>query len=121
MQRGEWARLFEVCNANDDEASRTIAVIMSGYAPKNVWQFLDYVANLSSESRKQKRESVVTCCYIIGKIGQTDVKKSLSYLRQFLAEDPSIRDPALAALSNLWVLNPRTTSCHSFKLVNSQE
>ena len=110
FQRGEWARLFQVCGTNDDEASRTIAVIMVGYEPKSVWQFLDYVANLESEARQQKRESVATCCYIIAKIGQTNVPKSLLYLRQFLAEDSTMREPVSAALSNLWVLNSRITS-----------
>ena len=83
---------------------------MAGYEPKNVWQFLDNVANMKSEFRQQKSGSVLTCCYIIGKMGQTNVKKSLSYLRQFLVENPMMRDPVSAALSNLWVLNTRTTA-----------
>jgi hypothetical protein len=110
MQRHEWVRLFEACRTDDDEASRTFAVIMAGYEPKNVWQFLDSVANTKSEFRQQKSGSVLTCCYIIGKMGQTNVKKSLSYLRQFLVENPLMRDPVSAALSNLWVLNTRTTA-----------
>ncbi|MHB2037487.1 MAG: hypothetical protein ACYCPW_12215 [Nitrososphaerales archaeon] len=110
MQRGEWSRLFDVCGTSDDEASRTIAVIMAGYEPRSVWRFLDYVANLKPETRQQKRESVATCCYTIAKIGQTNVRKSLSYLRQFLVENSALHDPVSTALSNLWVLNPRTTS-----------
>ena len=110
IQRGEWSRLFDVGGTNDDEASRTIAVIMAGYEPRSVWRFLDYVANLKPEARQQKRESLATCCYIIAKIGQTNVRKSLSYLRQFLVENSTLYDQVSTALSNLWVLNPRTMS-----------
>lgn len=110
MQRHEWGRLFEACRTNDDEASRTIAVIMAGYEAKNVWRFLDFVANMTPEIRKQKTGSVATCCYILGRVGQDNIRKSLTCLRQFLIEDPLVRDPACAALSNLWVMNPRKTA-----------
>lgn len=109
LQRRNWARLFELCGTSDEETAKTIAVILSFYNPKTVWGFLDYAFKLSSEERREKRDSVVTCCYVLGKIGQTNIKKALSYLRFFLLEDHMLRAPATSALSNLWVLDTRRT------------
>jgi hypothetical protein len=58
------------------------------------------------------RDSVATCCYIIGKMGQADTKKALSILRVFLSEDHMLRLPVQSALSNLWVLDFRTTAAN---------
>lgn len=110
MQRGDWRRLFEYFKTKDDETSRTIAVIMAGYEPQHVWRFLDFVAGLQPQMRLLHSGSLVACCYIIGRMGQTNVKKSLTYLSTFLKEEPLVRDSVSAALSNLWVLNPRKTS-----------
>jgi hypothetical protein len=88
---------------------------MSGYDPKPVWHFLDHVANMQAELRQSKTGSLATCCYVMGRMGQTDVKKSLEYLRMFLTEDPTIRDSVYAALSNLWVLNPKRTASVLFE------
>jgi hypothetical protein len=110
LQRRNWARLLDVCGTSDDETAKTIAVIFSLYDPKNVWKMLELAASLPVDERKKKRDTVATCCYIIGKMGQDDTAKGLGLLKQFLRDDRSVRDPVLAALSNLWVMDPKTTS-----------
>jgi hypothetical protein len=115
LQRQDWARLYEVCGTDDDEAARTIGVIMSGYEPKSVWQFVDYAYGLDQDQRVQKPKSVATVCYILARMGQTNLKKTLSYLRQFLLENPALKGPVSVALSNMWVLSPSETS---FSLLN---
>ncbi len=122
VQRADWARLFEACRTGDDETSRTIAVIMSGYDQQSVWKFLEYVANLPSEARQERKESVATSCYIIARMGQTNVNESLSVLRKFLLEGSVTPDPVIVALSNLWVLNPATTASTLFQkwILNSE-
>lgn len=103
-------RLFELCGTSDDETAKTIAVILSFFDPKRIWSFLDYVFKMSSEERREKRDSVATCCYVLGKIGQTRTEKALSYLKVFLSEDHMLRSPVSSALSNLWVLDTKTTA-----------
>lgn len=110
VQRREWKRLFEVCGTEDDEVARTIGVIMSGYDPRHIWAFLDYVMKLSKTERLEREHSVATVCYVIAKMGQTNVRKSLSFLKELLLENQNLRDAILLALSNLWVLDPRTTT-----------
>lgn len=109
LQRKNWTRLFELCGTGDEETAKTMAVILSLYSPKLVWSFLDYVFGLSSEERREKRDSVASCCYVIGKMGQTNADKALNYLRLFLLEDHMLRTPVTSALSNLWVLDTRKT------------
>ena len=110
LQQGNWQRLLEVCGTSDDEVSRTIAVIFTLYDPRNVWKFLDYVSELSTEERRQKRDSIATCCYTLGKMGQSDIKKTIILLKRFLLEDRFLKDPVIAALSNMWVLDRKNTS-----------
>jgi len=110
IQRRNWVRLLELCGTSDDETAKTIAVIFTLYEPRNVWRFLDYVHTLTSDERREKRDSVATSCYTIGKFGQSNVEKSLNYLRLFLADDHMLRAPVTLALSNLWVLDTRKTS-----------
>ena len=110
LQRRNWARLFELCGTSDEETAKTIAVIMSFYSPRKIWSFLDYVFSLSAEERRGKRDAVGTVCYILGKIGQTSTERSLNYLRRFLLEDHMLRWQVTAAVSNLWVLDTKTTS-----------
>ena len=110
MQRGEWNRLFEVCGTDDDETAHTIGVIMSGYDPKRVWQFVDYSWKLNVERRLEKATSVATICYILARMGQTNIRRTLSVLRQLLGENRGLREPVSSALSNMWVLDPRETS-----------
>lgn len=115
MQRRDWKRLFETCGTNDDEVARTIGVIMAIYDPNHLWAFLDYVLALSRHSRLENERSVATVCYIIARMGQSNVRKSLSYLREFLSENQSLRDPVMVSLSNLWVLDTRKVSKLLFK------
>jgi len=110
LQRRDWKQLFEFCGTSDDETSKTIAAIFTLYEPVNVWRFLDYVFRLSSGDRRQRRDSVATACYILGRMGQTNTKKAISHLRLFLSDDHMLRIPVMSALSNLWVLDARTTS-----------
>jgi len=110
LQRRNWIRLFELCGTSDDETARTIAVILTLYDSRKIWSFLNYVHNLSEEERREKRDSVATACYVLGKIGHTKTEKSLDYLRRFLLDDHMLRAPVSAALSNLWVL-ATSTSC----------
>jgi hypothetical protein len=110
VQRRNWTRLFELCGTSDAETAKTIAVILTFYDPKRLWSFLEFVSRLSVADRREKRDSVATCCYLLGKIGQTRLEKSLDYLREFLASDHMLRGPVEAALSNLWVLNTKKTS-----------
>ena len=109
IQRRNWVRLFELCGTRDDEAAKTIAVILTLYDPRNVWRFLDYIHALTAGERREKRDSVATACYIIGKMGQSNTEKSLSYLKLFLSDDHMLRAPVTQALSNLWVLDSRKT------------
>ncbi len=110
IQSADWNRLFEVCGTADDETSRTIAVILSGYDSKSVWDFIDNVSGLSPEARQLKMDSVKTCTYTLARMGQTDVQKSLTVLKKFLFEGSITEGPASIALSNLWVLDPYETS-----------
>jgi hypothetical protein len=110
LQRRNWAKLFELCGTSDDDTAKTIAVILTFYNQRKIWGFLDYAYNLSAEERRERRDSVGTICYILGKIGQTSTEKSLNYLRRFLLDDRMLRWQVTAALSNLWVLDTRTTS-----------
>jgi hypothetical protein len=110
VQRHEWARLYEVCGTDDDEAARTIGVIMSGYEPKGVWRFVDYASNLALDQRVSKPKSVATVCYVLARMGQTNLKKTLSLLKQFLLENSELKEQVSLALSNMWVLSPREIS-----------
>ena len=110
MQTRNWKQLFEVCGTGDDETKRALSAIFTIAQPAGVWKFLEYVAGLGPEERRQRRDSVATCCYIIGKMGQTNTKKALSMLRLFLSEDHMLRLPVQSALSNLWVLDYRNTA-----------
>lgn len=110
MQTLNWKQLFEVCGTADDDTKRALSAIFTIHQPARVWKFLDYVTSLGPEERRQRRDSVATSCYIIGKMGQTNTKKALSALRLFLSEDHMLRLPVQSALSNLWVLDYRTTA-----------
>ena len=94
IQREDWRRLFEVCGTSDDEAARTIGVIFTIYEPRTVWKFIKYAAELTQEERILHRNSVATVSYILGKMGQSDVKMTLALLRIFLKENDSLRTPA---------------------------
>lgn len=102
--------MFELCGTSDDEQSRIISNIFSLYEPKRIWKFVNYVSGLSPEDRRSRRASLRTVCYILGKIGQTDTKRALRILKLLLSDDHMLRSPALAALSNLWVLDTRATA-----------
>lgn len=115
LQRDNWTTLFELCRTNDVEVSKTIAAIFPLYDPKSEWGFVDYVASLSSEERLHKWESVATVCYILGKIGNLNPRRAISDLRIFLSENRMLRSAVMAALSNIWVMNSRTTSDTIFK------
>jgi hypothetical protein len=110
LQRRNWTRLFELCGTSDDETAKTIAVIMTFYDPKRLWNFLDFVFKMPVEERKGRRDSVSTCCYVLGKIGQSRLETTLNYLRHFLVDDHMLRAPVSAALSNLWVLDTKKTA-----------
>ncbi len=110
LQRRNWKRLFELCGTSDDETAKTIAVILTFYDPKRLWSFLEYVSKLSVSERREKRDSVATCCYLLGKMGQTRIEKALNFLRQFLLDDHMLRGPVSAALSNLWVMSTAKTT-----------
>ncbi len=110
LQRRNWARLFELCGTSDDETAKTIAVIMTFYDPRRLWHFLDFVFKMPIEERKERRDSVATCCYLLGKIGQTNTEKTLTYLRHFLLEDHMLRGAVTASLSNLWVMEAKKTA-----------
>jgi len=110
LQRRNWTRLFELCGTSDDETAKTIAVIMTFYDPARLWNFLDFVYRMSAEERKGRRDSVATCCYLLGKIGQARTEKTLNHLRHFLLDDHMLRGAVTAALSNLWVLDTKKTA-----------
>lgn len=110
VQRKEWKRLFEVCGTENDEAARTIGVIMSGYDSVHTWSFVDFVLSLSSRDRIESERSVVTVCYIIARMGQSNVRKSLSYLRELLYENQNLRDPVIISISNLWIQDTKRVS-----------
>lgn len=110
IQRREWKRLFEVCGTEDDEVARTIGVIMAGYDSPHIWRFIDYVLSRAKSERLDREHSVVTICYVIARMGQSNVRKSLSCLKELLIENQNLRDATLLALSNLWVLKTRATS-----------
>jgi len=110
LQRRNWSRLFELCGTSDDETAKTISVILTFYDSRRLWSFLDYVYKMPVNERREKRDSVATCCYVLGKIGQTRTERALDYLRKFLSEDHMLRSPVTAALSNLWVLDTKKTA-----------
>lgn len=109
LQSRNWLRLFELCGTSDDETGKTIAVIFTFFDEKSVWKFLSYVRGQDAELRREKRDSVATVCYIIGKMGQSDIQKSLDYLKKFLSDDHALKSQVTQALSNLWVLDPKKT------------
>jgi len=109
LQSGNWTRLYELCGTADEETAKTIAVIFTFYDPKRIWKFLTFVRNQEIEARRERRDSVATACYVIGKMGQSDTAKSLDYLKHFLSDDHMLRNPVLQAVSNLWVLDPKKT------------
>ena len=108
LQRRNWSTLFELCGTNDSEISKTIAAIFSLYDAKNEWNFIDYILTLKSEERLHKWESVATVCYVLGKIGMENTKNAVANLKIFLSENHMLRAAAIAALSNLWVMNCRS-------------
>lgn len=115
LQRNNWSTLFELCGTNDAEISKVIAAIFSMYDPNNEWRFIDHVMTLKSEERLHKWESVATVCYILGKIGNENTKKAILDLKIFLSENQMLRASVMAALSNLWVMNSRSTAREIFK------
>lgn len=115
LQRNNWATLFELCRTEDSEISKTIAAIFSLYEPENTWRFIDYVLRLDPEMRLHKWESVSTVCYILGKIAKKNTRKAVESLKIFLAENHMLRPAAIAALSNMWVMNNRVTSDSVYK------
>lgn len=124
VQRREWKRLFEACGTEDDEVAKTIAVIMGGYDPAHTWAFLDYALTLPRRIRLENEHAVATLCYILARMGQSNVRKSLSYLKELLSENQNLRDAALVSLSNLWVLETRKVSellLKSWLLKNNSE
>jgi hypothetical protein len=110
LQRRNWARLFELCGKSDDETAKTIAVILTFYDSRRLWSFLEYVSKMPPDERREKRDSVATCCFILGKMGQSKTEKALGYLKKFLSDDHMLRGPVGAALSNLWVLDTKSTA-----------
>jgi hypothetical protein len=110
VQSQNWDRLFELCGTSDDETAKTIAVIFTFFDEKGVWKFLSYVKDLDPELRRERRDSVVTASFVIGKMGQSNIEKSLDYLKRFLSSDHALRGAVTQALSNLWVLEPKKTA-----------
>ncbi len=109
LQTGDWAKLFENCGSNDPEIAKSVSGIFSMYDPVHVWKFVDYVLKLAPEIRRERRDSTAVVCYILGRIGHHDTKISLSALRTLLADDHMLRAPVIASISNLWILDRRTT------------
>ncbi len=110
IQREDWRSLFELCGTSDDEQSKMIATIFSNYDPRRIWKFVEHISRISSEERKTRRDSLRTVCYILGKMGHCNTRKTLGVLRAFLSDDHMLRSPVSASLSNLWVLDTNTTS-----------
>lgn len=109
LQTGDWGRLFENCGTSDPELAKAVSGIFSIYDPAHVFKFVDYVLKLPLEIRRERRDSASVVCYILGRMGQHDTKKSLSALRTFLADDHMLRASVSASLGNLWILDRRTT------------
>jgi hypothetical protein len=110
VQRENWKSLFELFGTSDDEQSRMMATIASNYDPKKIWRFVDYVTQMPLNERTSRPDSVTTVCYVLGKMGQSNTKRTLNCLRKFLSEDHVIRASVMASLSNLWVLDTSVTS-----------
>ena len=110
LQTRNWDRLLDACGTSDPEVSKSIAVIFSLFSPENLWHLCNHALDLSLEERRLKRNSIVTVCYALGRVGNSDVKRSLSTLKKFLLSDHMLLSPVEAAMSNLWVLAPKIMS-----------
>jgi hypothetical protein len=123
IQKEDWKSLFELGGTSDDEQSRMVATIVSNYDPRRVWRFVEYVYGIPPEVRRSRHDSIRTVCYLLGKMGQSNTRRALHLLRQFLSEDHALRAPVLASLSNLWVLDTRITSSALLRswILNSEE
>ena len=115
MQTRNWPKLLEICGTSDSEESKSMAVIFSIHSPENIRLFVDFALRLSPEERRLKRNSIATICYALGRTGKPEVSHSLSSLRVFLSSDHMLKAPVEAALSNLWVLDPRVISAIIFQ------
>jgi hypothetical protein len=109
LQTGDWAKLFENCGTNDPELAKSVSAVFSMYAPEHVWKFIEYVLKLPPEIRRERRDSSAVVCYILGRIGQYNTRRSISALRTLLMDDHMLRIPVGASLSNLWILDTRNT------------
>lgn len=109
LQKGEWARLFENCGTSDQELAKAVSGIFSMYDPAHISRFIDYVLKLPREIRREHRDSTSVVCYILGRMGQHNITRSLSALRIFLVDDHMLRAPVSASLGNLWIFDRRST------------
>ncbi len=114
LQTQDWARLFENCGTNDPELAKAVSGIFSMYEPSHVFRFVDYVLKLPREIRRERRDSTAVVCYVLGRMGEHDTKKSISALRAFLADDHMLRAPVTASLGNLWVFDRSLTERELF-------
>lgn len=115
LQRGAWDDLYNDCGTNDLELARSVANIFSMFDPAHVWKFVDHVAKLPADKRREKRDSTVVVCLTIGRIGENNTGKALSTLRLLLSDDHMLRQPVEASLSNMWVFDRRTTAKELFE------
>lgn len=123
LQRGSWHELFENCGTNDLDLAKSIANIFSMFEPTRIWRFVDYVTNLPQNARKQKRDSTLVAALVIGRVGKSDIKKSIRALRVLLSDDHMLRTPVEASLSNIWVFDPRTARKELFEswIINGED
>ncbi|MDG6908105.1 MAG: hypothetical protein JRN20_20235 [Nitrososphaerota archaeon] len=121
LQRESWSLLFELCGTSDDEQSKAISGILSMYDARRSWKFIDKVLHKPALERRSRRYSLRTVCYILGRIGQSDTRRAIRALRTFLSDDHMLREPVQAALSNLWVLDTKTTSSSLIDWVNHSD
>ena len=115
LQRGAWEDLYNDCGTNDLELARSVANIFSMFEPAHVWKFVDHVAKLPADKRREKRDSTVVVCLTIGRIGESNTRKALNTLRLLLSDDHMLRQPVEASLSNMWVFDRRTTAKELFE------
>ena len=115
LQRGAWEDLYNDCGTNDLDLARSVANIFSMFDPAHVWKFVDHVAKLPPDKRREKRDSTVVVCLTIGRIGENNTTKALNTLRLLLSDDHMLRQPVEASLSNMWVFDRRTTAKELFE------
>jgi hypothetical protein len=114
IQRASWPELYENCGTSDMELAKSAANIFSMFESAHVWKFVDYVASLPADKRRERRDSTLVVCLTIGRIGQSDPKKGIRALQILLADDHMLRQAVEASLANLWVYDHKTTERELF-------